>query len=280
LSDNTLDTSAPAEDATKTVADIAAVAATTDADSAPAPTEDNPPADAQDKPDKGEPPASIQKAINRLTRRAGEAERRAMRAEARAEALEAVRASTPTPVPPKSAELKQSDFATYDEFIRAQAREEAKAAVREEMSATQREQSQRQAGEAEERQKQSFLREGAKQAKAAGIDFDEAWDTLKEAPKVSPAVAAYLYDAEHKALLADFLANDPDELARLSDLPPLAAVRELAKAEVRLSTKPAPKRSSAPPPPPTLGGGGVAPQSIERMNYADVRKLVAGWAKH
>lgn len=261
-----VDNSIPATDTVAaTTGAPASIAADTTADSAPAPTGDSP-ADTPPEPDKGKTDAGLQKAINRLTRRAGEAERRAIAAEARADAL--AQARQPQTPPAKSAsELKESDFANYGDFVRAQARE----AAREELAAERQEQSRRQASETANATRQSFEREATEQAKAAGIDFEDAWETLLALPRedVSEAVAAYFYDAaENKAALVDHFAKNPDDIARISHLPPAQAFRELAKVDVRLgASKPTPARtSSAPPPVPTVGGRSVTTRDPEKMS--------------
>ena len=262
-----LDNSAPATDTVAPITDATApVAAETTADSAPATTDDSPADTSQ--PDKGKPEAGLQKAINRLTRQRGDAERRAMRAEARLEALAQVQ-QPQTPPAPRASELKESDYANYGDFVRAQARE----AAREELAAHSREQSQRQAAEAVSTQRQTFEREAAEQAKAAGIDFEDAWETLLALPPsdVSETVAAYFYQAaENKAALAARFAQNTEEIARISNLPPAQAFRELAKVDLRLGTKPPPARtSSAPPPVPTVGGRAVTTRDPEKMDMAE-----------
>lgn len=249
----------------------APTAATTPADSAPAieaTDGDTPPADGGEEGDKPKTPASVQKSINRLTRQRADAERRAMRAEAMLEATQSLRTPPQQQAPSQGSGLKQSDFATYEDFIDARTR----AAVKEELAATQRESAQSRAAESASQQTASFIKEATAQATAAGIDFEDAWETLTSAPKVSPAVAGFLFEAEHKAALADHLAKNPDELARLSDLQPITAVRELARLEMRLSTKAAPRTSNAPPPPPTVGGRSTAQADPRKMSMNDFAK--------
>ncbi len=246
------------------------VAAETPAESAPAPEATDglaPPADGEEP---AKTPASVQKSINRLTRQRAEAERRALRAEAQLEVMQSSR-TQPQPAPQPSAGLKQSDFASYDDFIRAQARQEARDAVKEELTASQRQSAEQRATETQNQRMDAFVKEATKQGAAAGIDFEDAWDTLTTAPRVSPAVAEFLFEAEHKAMIADHLARNPDELARLSDLPPISAVRELARLEVRLSAKPVPRTTNAPPPGPTVGGRSVAALNPEKMSMDEYR---------
>jgi hypothetical protein len=249
------------------------VAADNPADSAPATTGDTPADTPSEQPDKGKADAGLQKAINRLTRQRGDAERRAMRLEAELEVYR--KGTSPQPQPQaRASELKESDFANYGEFVRAQAREIA----REELAAQRQEQSQREASQAAGTARQAFEREAAEQAKAAGIDFEDSWETLLSLPKddVSEVAAAYFFEAaENKAALVHHFANDPDELARISHLPPIKAVRELARIDARLgATKPPARTSSAPPPVPTVGGRSVTTRDPKDM---DMKEYASAW---
>jgi hypothetical protein len=193
-----------------------------------------------------------------------------MRAEARLEALEAAR-SAPTAAPPANAAPKQSDFADYTEFAKALARHEAREAAKEEIQRASQQDAARRTGEAAQQTRASFEREAQQQAKAAGIDFEDAWDTLLQLPKedVSEAFAAGLYASEEKALLVDYFAKNPDEVRRISDLQPVQAVRELAKIEVRLSAKTPPRTTKAPAPVRTVGGSSAAQSDPAKMSMDD-----------
>lgn len=265
------------DNATETVAP-STPAAVTPADSAPAPTDgetDSPPADGEEG-QPAKPSASVQKSINRLTRQRAEAERRAMRAEARLEAFSTER-SAQTAAPQPSAAPKQSDFATYEEFVAARARFEGREAAREEIQQAQQKDTARRAGEAAQQSRQAFEREASAQAKAAGIDFEDDWDTLLKLPQedVSEAFAAGLYGSDEKAQLVHFFAENLDEVRRISDLSPLQAVRELARLEVRLGTKASPRTTRAPAPVRTVGGSSSAaqndPSKMSMEDYAEWR---------
>lgn len=240
-------------------------AAATPADSAPAPTDaSQAPADEP----KATPQASIQKSINRLTRQRAEAERRAIRAEAE---LDAVRRHTQSTPPAKSAEPKQSDFATYEDFVAHRAGTAAREAARAEVATEREAQAQREAQQQAARRHDSFHTEASTQATAAGIDWEETWEELTSQPFVSEPVAAYLMDAENKATLGDWLAKNPGEIARISALHPIAAVRELAKVEARIGSKPAPRTTNTPPPPPTVNGRSTPqfdPEKASMEEYA------------
>ena len=234
-------------------------------DPAPGTTEETP----ADPKEPEKVPARVQKAINRLTRQRGEAERRALRLEGE---LEALRRAPAQPVQPVSAAPKQSDFANYEEFIAAKAQHEGRQAAREELA---------KAGEAQARQHQTqtaaanrtaFEKEATQQAKAAGIDFQDAWETLLELPpeEVSEAFAAAVFEAEQKAVLVDYFAKHTEEVARISALSAPAAFREVAKLELQLGSKTA-RTTRAPAPVRTVGGGVSATNDLydKRLSMDD-----------
>jgi len=200
----------------------------------------------------------------RIQRQRANAERRALRAEAELAALRASPQPQSAPQARSASEPKASDFASYDDYVRHMSAEAAKAAAREVVSEVR-----RGSEETAARQAQStFVKEAEAQAKAAGIDFADEWETLLELPKedVSDAFAAYLYEAaENKAALVDHFAKNTDEVARISSLHPAAAFRELAKLDLKM-VAPKPPVTRAPPPPPRVGGRGVTQKQIEDMD--------------
>jgi hypothetical protein len=245
------------------------------ADSAPAIQAETPAVPSQEGP--ADAPAQTEQekfhespAFKRIQRQRANAERRALRAEAELAALR----SNPQPqpaAPAKSAseQPKASDFASYDDYVRHQAAEAARQAAREVVTESRQAQAQGEAAAAVKQAKATFEREATKQAEAAGIDFQEAWETLLELPPedVSDAFAAYLYQAaENKAALVDHFAKNPDEVARISSLHPAAAFKELAKADLQMGVKPKPPTTKAPPPGPTVGGRGVTQKSANDMS--------------
>lgn len=239
-------------------------------------TEETPASGEAEQPEKGKPDPNVQKAIDRQRRLRGEAERRAARAEGELAAYRQMGAVPQPAATPKASgsEIKASDFATYDDFILAKAEQRAEAKMEEKLKGLRGQSAEQAAEAAEKQQRDAFLREGATQAKAAGIDFEDAWDTLRAAPTVSPTVAQFLYDADHKALLASHLAENPDELARLSELHPLAAVKALTKLEARLGAKPSSRTTNAPPPPPRVGGSSSALADPNKMSTAELAKYL------
>lgn len=235
------------------------------------------PADTEDEqPERGKPEAAVQKAINRLTRQRGEAERRAIAAEARLEALQDL--AKPAPAA-KGGEPQKGDFASYEDYLDARADYRADLKAQEVLKTVRAETTGRTAEQELTARFQSFATEAEKQAKDLGKDFKEDWQTLGEAPKVSITVRDFLLDADHKAGMVSFLADNPDELARISDLPAVAAAKELTKLEARIGAK-APSRSTrTPAPPPTVSGRSTASVDLSKITNMDEYAKARGFAK-
>ncbi len=256
----------------------AASAPATQAETPAVPSAEGPAdAPAQDEPKKFQESSEYR----RIQRQRANAERRALRAEAELAALRSTPQQQPAPQARSASEQpKASDFASYDDYVRHLTAESAKTAAREVVSEVQRASAQGNAEAAAQQARSTFEKEATAQAKAAGIDFADAWETLLELPRedVSEAFAAYLYQAaENKAALVDHFAKNPDEVARISSLHPAAAFKELAKADLQMGSKPKPNATNAPPPPPRVGGRTVTQQDWRSSN--DMDAYAAGWKK-
>lgn len=258
----------------------APTAASTEAASAPAPTAD-PAKGETEQATAGKPegePEWFKQRIRQMSRQRGDAERRATRAEARLEAMERelqqLRAA-----PQKSAELRPQDFPTYEAFVDARAEQKARSVAREELAATLQSRIEQETAASTQAQAEAFQEKAAAQAEAAGIDLDAVMETLRAAPLLSKPVADYLFTkTERPAQLAEYLAENPSELDRISRLGPALAERALAKAEARFgasSPKP-PSVTKAPPPGPTVGGRAVHQPDWRASN--DMEDYAAGWA--
>ena len=186
--------------------------------------------------------------IQDLSRKAREAEARAVAAEKRIAELTAARP-------------KEGDFSDPVEYDRAMLRH----AVRE--------------GRVDELKVE---REGvAKEAEAAKAEIWQARvavaieampdfaEVAYKAP-ITDAVASIVADSEKGPEIAYFLGKNPDEAKRISSLSPLAAAREIGRLEAEMTPKPR-KISNAPPPVDTVGGGASsgnmdpAKMSIEQL---------------
>lgn len=239
--------------------------------------EEQPSEAAGDEPEKPRKPGGgFQKRISELTREKHEAIRRAERAEQLAQ--QALSLAKPKPAETAADdEPRQEQFSKYEDYVRALARYDAAQAAKSVLGDHQKQATVADKEKARVERAKTFDREARAQGK--GIEgFDEALETVRSDDfPMTPAIAEYLLDADNKAAMVKYLADNDDEAFRISRLGPVAAVKELAKVEARLSAKPKPKTSSAPPPPATVSGGAAAPQTIERMDHGGVLELVRKW---
>ncbi len=246
------------------------VAAT--ADSTPAPTEA--PDGAAPANPAAEEPKWFKQRIKQITRQRGEAERRALRLEAEVEALKKA-----IPTSGKSAELRQEDFPNYDAYQRAVARQEGRAGALEVVEASTKTLTEREAQQAVNANYETFIEKAAEEAEAADVDMDAVLETLAAAPLLSQTIVEALAESDHPARLAEYLAENPDELARVSRLGPALAKRALAKAEAAFSAgkTPKPNATNAPAPPPKVGGRSVNQQDWRKSDNMD--EYASNWAK-
>lgn len=223
------------------------------------------------------PGGGFQKRISELTREKHEAKREAEQLrELLSKAMDG-RQQKPAATAEQSDEPRPDQFTKYEDYVRALARHDAAQAAKSVLDGHQKQATVADQQKAQIERAKTFEREAKAQGK--GIEgFDEALETVRsdEFP-MTEAIAEYLLDADHKAALVKYLADNEDEAFKLSRLGPIAAVKELAKVEARLSARPKPKTSSAPPPPATVSGGAAAPQTIERMDYNGIKELVRSW---
>lgn len=229
------------------------------------------PSDAEGtEPQPKKPGGGFQKRISELTREKHEAKREAEHLrELLSKALNG-QPTKPAPAAEQSDEPRQDQFVRYEDFVAAKAEWKAEQRVQATLGNLQKQASVVDQEKARIEAAKTFEREAKAQGKAIE-GFDEALDTVRsEEFPMTPAVADYLLNADHKAALVKYLADNEDEAYRLSRLGAVAVGRELAKVEMRFASKPKPKTSSAPPPPVTVAGGAAAPQTIERMDHKGV----------
>lgn len=257
----------------------APVEETAEATTAPGdePAEEQPTDVEGEQPQPKKPGGGFQKRISELTREKHEAKREAEQLrELLSKALNG-QPTKPAPAAEQSEEPRQDQFVRYEDFVAAKAEWKAEQRVQATLGNLQKQASVVDQEKARIEAAKTFEREAKAQGKAIE-GFDEALDTVRsEEFPMTPAVADYLLNADHKAALVKYLADNEDEAYRLSRLGAVAVGRELAKVEMRFASKPKPKTSSAPPPPVTVAGGAAAPQTIERMDYKGVLDLVRQW---
>jgi hypothetical protein len=151
----------------------------------------------------------------------------------------------------------------------AQALDNLRALMREELAAER-------AREEQTRLHNEFLRRTAT-VRAAHPDFDEVISTLNVAAE-SPLGQALVTSEQGPAIMYA-LASNPDELARISALPPVAAIREIGRLEAKLTSstaapkvtpKAAPRKPAAPTPiTPVTARGPTTVKPVSQMTQEE-----------
>ena len=135
-------------------------------------------------------------------------------------------------------EPKQDDFATYELWIKAQTRWEARQVAREEyknLSAKQ--EKEYEAAELEERDREvvESYQGNVKTFAAEHDDFDEVVGTIKMNKSVGEAVQIAIMEDPNGPLIAYHLGQHPELCKQLSDLSPAAAVSRIGRLAERLA---------------------------------------------
>jgi hypothetical protein len=203
-------------------------------------------------------------------------ERQRIEAETRAKVAQEQAIEAPADDP----EPKESDFESFSDYMKALAKHEARQIVRAEKAAeSQKAVKEAQMSEAQRQQtrQQELLEKG--EAK-----FDDFEDVVKS-DKHEYSRAAYLaiLESDMSAEIVYHLAKNPEEGARIAQLPAYAQAKEIGKLEDKLSAKPAPKPSKAPDPISPVTGSKALTKSIEDMTVQEFeeygRKRGAIWAR-
>lgn len=252
-------------------------------ESAPAKTEEEPePAD-----DAGAEPVKknrFQKRIDRLTKRAAEAERRAEAAEKKLTAQgkppesEAV-AGTEEPEP--------DDFEDYNDYLDALTDYKAELKFAEKMKKAKPEEPKGDTEAADEPEVErdieledatDYLFDAFADYRAKHDDFD---DVVQAADlKITRDMVVAMADTDDPAGIAYHLGKNKDEAARIAKLTPLAQAREIGKLEVLLTQpkpeiKPTPKKQTkAPEPIDPLKGGDASTKAPHEMDFAEYEQAM------
>lgn len=149
--------------------------------------------------------------------------------------------------PEESKKPEVGDFDTYEEYVEAltdwkteRAIEKREKAVAEKAEAEKKTQQQKTV--------QEKAREQMERGRKAHADFDEVARNLDL--RITPAMAEVIVESEVGDEIAYYLGQHEEEAARIADLSPLAAARELGKIEARLTkqeTKAEGEEKEAPP---------------------------------
>lgn len=109
-------------------------------------------------------------------------------------------------------------------------------------------------------------------------DFGEALGVLGQVGLVDPQFLDIATDLEHGHEVLYHLGKNPDEAAKLLNMPPHKQAIQLAKIEAKIASKPAKQPSKAPAPITPLGGGsssgytGNDPSKMSDEQYMEWRK--------
>jgi hypothetical protein len=184
------------------------------------------------------PKGGFQRRISELTRAQRELREELARERAEREALQ----SKLNPVSTEK-EPQRDQFDDWDSYERARVRYEARQAFREESQAREAEMQQR-AMQQQAAQVHTQWESRLDAAREQFDDLDEYVDVVGE--RLNPVLAEVIKAAELGPQIVRHLGQNPKDLDRITNLPGIQAVYELARLETRLNTRP--KASNAPTP--------------------------------
>jgi len=166
------------------------------------------------------------------------------------------------------------DFETHDEYVESLSAWKAGQIIKEN------ETKQREARLKQEHTTQlETFQKGIKELREANEDFDDVMEGVDDV-RMSLAVQTLLLESENGPTLGYELAKNPEEFARINQLSPLAAARELGKFESKLASSKAaaPKRETkitkAPAPISPVGskGTGASTKNPDDMSFEEFER--------
>ena len=230
------------------------------------------------EPQPPELPKGVQRKINKLTRKAGDAERTAreyaLELELAKERLKHYEAQQPAAKPqPEDAEptLEQFNF-DITAYTKAMSKYEARQTL------TQWQQQQAQAQRQQEFQKKVAT---LSQKEAAFVAEHPDYEEVAKDPSlpITEVMAEAIFDSDHAPAIAYYLGQHPEEAASISQMSPVAAGRAIGRIEAKVSASapqaPVPRRTPAPPPVTVLNSTAPVSKTYEAMSmeeYAAKRK--------
>lgn len=142
-------------------------------------------------------------------------------------------------------------------------------------------------GAAEQAETAARVKANADKARKAHPDFDSVMAKVAntDADRVPQFVLNYIFESEHGAEIAYYLAKNPEESKRIATLKPTLGLAELGTLAAKLSqpaaapngaangTPPARERGGAPPPITPLSGSGAGSVNTDpaKMNFKELR---------
>lgn len=185
-------------------------------------------------------------------------------------------APTPQPQTPQvEAEPKLEQFASYDDYVKAVADHRAVKATDERLK---QDRDQAEKRSAQERRNQLVASHREREAKA----LEKYEDYIEKAhynPHMTEAMAQAIMESDVGPDVAYWLANNPQDSARIARLSPVQQIRELGKIEAKMESSappPAPKQPSTAPEPITPVGGKAGPSATDEPSDRDE---IGAWIK-
>ena len=228
----------------------------------------------QEKKDAEAPiPKGVQKRIDRAIRRQYEAEAEAKYlreqiARAQAQPVQQQAQATITEDAPRL-----ENFQTYEDFLRAQARFEAKQEINQTLAA----QAQREAMERAQAAQRQTAESWQQKVTKATAELPDFADVVGSSSAPMPEhVKQMVLNSDQGPKLAYYLATHPDEAEQIATQHPLAAIRALVRIEDKLDAAKAVKKTTdAPEPISTVGAKAKSTKSPSEMTdkeFAEWRK--------
>jgi hypothetical protein len=168
---------------------------------------------------------------------------------------------------------KLDDFPDWDTHQVALAKYAAKQAVQEATRSTA-ETELAEARQAVMREAISAHLEREKEARERIPDYDKKLKSYT-GPAPRGDLAALMIESDKSALLAIHLADRPELVRELNNLPPTAAARRIGQIEARLSYSAPKTASNAPPPVGALKGGASASKDPASMSHDELKRMFA-----
>ena len=158
-------------------------------------------------------------------------------------------------------EPKRENFRDDDAYLEARLEQLAERKAAEKISQLERQR-------AQEKQSEQFL-ERAEKATEKYPDFHQV--TGNPNLPINEGMAEYISDSDVGPDVAYYLGKHPSEAARIAQMSPIKAARELARIEADVSNKPV-KTSNAPAPITPVGTRGSAQTNLADMSFAEYKK--------
>lgn len=170
-------------------------------------------------------------------------------------------ATAPKDAAQDDAAPKREEFASYEDYIRAEARHAARQAYADEQRAN----AERAVATARDERAVVFRDEMENDA-AEDPAFAKAWATVTaDNFPISPAIRDFVAESDDPHSLIEWLANNRAEAVKLYRADPGQVSRALARVEAKIAATPPARTTQAPPPPPTVGGRSAPRTNLDKL---------------